>query len=134
MFVRVEAVSGRVSSEVTGLEFVIVEGRLRVRDPATAKLLLTAAEAAALRRAEVAQAEVEARAARLEEEVERLRSQLQDRRSQEPDSFRGAPHNREGISGSGSRLSSRRRPRGCSSGRPSTQARRSWATSTWAST
>ena len=62
-YVRVEAPSGRVSSEVAGLEFGVVEGSLRVFDPATGKMLLTPSEES---RARVA----------AERELDRLRRQL----------------------------------------------------------
>ena len=71
-WVRTETVSGRLASEVTGLEFGVVEGRLRVFDPETGAVLPTPHEEAAARRA------AEAREKRLTEEVERLRRQLRE--------------------------------------------------------
>ena len=74
-YVPVEAGTDRVPSKVTGLEFGVVDSRLRMFDPATGAMLPTADEEAEARR------EAEARAEDLEQEVERLRRQLADRGS-----------------------------------------------------
>lgn len=72
-YVRVEAGTDRLTSRVTGLEFGLAEGRLRVFDPATGTMLPTPHEEAKARR------EAEARAEHLAQEVGRLRRQLDDR-------------------------------------------------------
>jgi len=93
-YVPIEAGAERLASEVTGLEFDIVEGFLRVFDPATGKMLPTSGEEGDVRtEAEMARAEAEMARAEAERErdretearreaeaeVERLRRQLADR-------------------------------------------------------
>jgi len=79
-YVRVKAATDRLTSQVTGLELGLAEGRLRVFDPASGKMLPTAHEEAGARRKEAkARCEAEARAEHLAQELERLRRQLDDR-------------------------------------------------------
>ena len=86
-YVRVETASGRVASDVTDLEFGIIEGCLRVFDPSSGKMLLTPSETEREleqterkfeREAEVRR-QAEERERLLAEGVERLRRQLEAR-------------------------------------------------------
>jgi Uma2 family endonuclease len=74
-FRTVEAVAGRLPSELLGLHLERVGDRLRLWDPAIGKLLPTPGERAEV---EAARAEVEAaRAEQAEAEVQRLRQELE---------------------------------------------------------